>query len=206
MQPPCPYSSLILWDGVVALGSAGGIPIQLDRKQMPSSCTFCIKRRRGLQLQWHLPLEDRVLWNKDEVVVGSGDSKAAETQTGQGHSLQKSSPHQTAITSPHLHERKCQSACCLHKQNSGAQRCQTGPGGVGRLKTQSSVTVCSFPIPMLCRNNQELQEHVPAQHAWLQDCSLCSLIPLPQGRMWSSSIAFYRFLLLRGRAQMWRSA
>lgn len=40
-------------------------------------------------MQWHLPPKGRVLWNKDEVVVGSGDSKAAETQTGQGHSLRR---------------------------------------------------------------------------------------------------------------------
>lgn len=70
LPPPSMYSSLILWDWVVTLGSTGGIPIHLDRTQMLSSCACCLKRRWGLWLQGHLPLKGcatRGLWNKDEV-------------------------------------------------------------------------------------------------------------------------------------------
>lgn len=94
--------------------------------------------------------------------------------------------------------------CILHRRNTRAQRLQGEPGGVERVRTQSSIIACSFPWLMPYRTNQDLEEVVPAQHAWPQGWCPCS-IPLPLSTIWSSSVAVARFLLcLRGSAKRWR--
>jgi len=92
----------------------------------------------------------------------------------------------------------------------GAQNLQGVSGGIARVRTQGFSTACCFPRLMPCRNGQELQGDVPDQHAWPLGFSPCSLILLLRWRMWSSSVAVSRFvLLLRGsakRRRRWRSA
>lgn len=139
-----------------------------------------VKRSWGHRGICHQRTEDCGI--KMKWFMGSGDSKAAETQAAWPRALPPEAfLHHEAITSPDLHERKCHSACCLHKQYSGAQLCQRGPGGGERVKTQSCYCLF-FPY------TSAMQEQPRPAGTWASPAcvapgllSLVSSFPYPSG-------------------------
>lgn len=90
-------------------------------------------------------------------LVGSWDSKAAETQTVWPRAL---SPEELSSPKSYHEPRpawKKMPQCMLPAQAKFRSPTLSRPGGEGKVKTQSSVAACSFPILTLCGNNQELQ-------------------------------------------------
>lgn len=154
-----------------------------------------------------MPPKDRGLWNKDEVVVGSRDRKAAGAQTIWPRAL---SPEELFSPKSYHDPRpawKKMPQCMLPAQAKLRTPSLSGPGGEGKVKIQSSGTACSFPILMLCRNNQELQEHWPARLAWLAT-GLLSLFPHSPTPV-EDLVLIYSFLQVspsKGSAKRWTSA
>lgn len=127
-------------------------------------------------------------------LVGSGDSKAAETQTAWPRVLSPGAFLTTKLSQAQtcMEENATLCAACAGKiqdPNSVRKGLAVKEGWRHRV-----VTGFAFPMSVLCRNNQVLQEHRPAQLAWLQDCSVSSF-PYPSGRCGPNLFLFAGFFL-----------